>query len=135
MRQSADPSAGAWPRIPPEFVQPLLPNVGLLTEEMIEAVQRGVPEYARPLNDTYRTSLRSAVTEAMQGFLQRIAHPGRPAGQTAHLFRNIGRSEAAEGRSLEPLQAALRIGARVAWRRLGEQATGGVLDSGVLAQV
>ncbi len=33
-------------------------------------------------------------------------------------FRAIGAAEAAEGRSLEPLQSALRLGARVGWRRL-----------------
>ena len=33
-------------------------------------------------------------------------------------FRGIGAAEAREGRSLEPLQAALRLGARVGWRRL-----------------
>jgi PucR C-terminal helix-turn-helix domain len=134
MRQTA-PDAGAWPRLPDEWLQPLLPTVSHLTEEMIDAVQCGVPEYARPLNDTYRTSLRSAVTQAVQGFLQRITNPDSPVDQTGHLFRNIGRSEAAEGRSLEPLQAALRIGARIAWRRLGERATDGGVDGGVLAQL
>lgn len=102
---------------------------------MIDEVQCGVPEYARPYNDAYQTSVRSAVTHAVRGFLQRIADPQHPDGQTAHLFRNIGRSEAAEGRNLEPLQSALRIGARVAWRRLGEQASCGELDGAMLAQV
>jgi hypothetical protein len=135
MRQPADPDTGAWPRLPPEWLEPLLPKIDRLTEEMIDAVQWGVPEYARPLNDAYRTSVRSAVTHAVQGFLDRIADPASPAQRTEHLFRNIGRSEAAEGRSLEPLQAALRLGARIAWRRLGEQAARGNVNGTVLAQV
>jgi PucR C-terminal helix-turn-helix domain len=135
MPQSADPDTGTWPRISPEWLTPILPKVDRLTEEMIDAVQWGVPEYARPLNDTYRTSVRSAVTHAVQGFLQRITDPASPADQTEHLFRNIGRGEAAEGRNLEPLQAALRLGARIAWRRLGERAAQGDVDGDVLAQV
>jgi len=57
----------------------------------------------------------------------------RKRGQHHQVFRNIGRNEAAEGRSLEPLQAALRLGARVAWRRLGQKVTLGTMDSSVLA--
>ena len=139
-RQAVSPDAGTWPRIPtadipPDWLDALGSKMGRLTEEMIDAVQWGVPEYARPLNDTYRTSVRSAVTQAVHGFLHRITNPGGSPDQTAHLFRNIGRSEAAEGRSLEPLQAALRIGARVAWRRLGERAASGDVDGTILAQV
>ena len=48
---------------------------------------------------------------------QRIADPATSRETTAELFTGIGRIEAAEGRSLEPLQAALRLGARVTWRR------------------
>ena len=135
MRQPEVPDTSAWPRLPLEWLRLMAPKIDQLTEEMIDAVQWGVPEYARPLNDTYRTSVRSAVTQAVQGFLQRITDPETPVDRTEHLFRNIGRSEAAEGRSLEPLQAALRIGARVAWRRLGERAAEGILDSGILAQL
>ena len=128
-----EPSAGAWPRVPPEDVQLMLPGLDSVAEEMIEAIQRGVPEYARPQNDTYRATVRQAVTHAVQEFIERIANPGAPHDRAAQVFRNIGRNEAAEGRSLEPLQLALRVGARVAWRRLGEQATCGTMDSGVLA--
>ena len=85
-----------------------------VAEEMIEAIQRGVPEYARPQNDAYQAMVRHAVTHAVREFLERIANPGAPHGRAVQVFRTIGRNEAAEGRSLEPLQAALRLGARVA---------------------
>ena len=127
------PGARAWPRVPPEDVPLMLPGLDQVAEEMIEAIQLGVPEYARPQNDTYRASVRQAVTHAVQEFVERLANPSAQHDRAAQVFRNIGRSEAAEGRSLEPLQMALRIGARVAWRRLGQQATCGSMDSGVLA--
>src|SRR5215471_1252325 len=107
MLQAVESKPGAWPRV--------------------------CPEYARALDHTYRASVRHAVTHAVQEFVDRLIDPGAPHDRAAQVFRNIGRSEAAEGRSLEPLQMALRVGARVAWRRLGQQATCGSMDSGVLA--
>ncbi len=41
------------------------------------------------------------------------------------MFRDLGRLLALEGRSLGALQAALRVGARVTWQRLQEQARQG----------
>jgi hypothetical protein len=73
------------------------------------------------------------VTHAVGEFMKRIADPAAPHERAVHVFRNIGRNEAAEGRSLEPLQAALRLGARVAWRRLGQKAASGGMDSRALA--
>jgi hypothetical protein len=31
----------------------MLPELAAVAEEMIDAIQRGVPEYARPLDDAY----------------------------------------------------------------------------------
>ena len=127
------PGARDWPRVSPDDVRLMLPGMDQVAEEMIEAIQRGVPEYARPQNDTYQAMVRHAVTHAVREFVERIANPGAPHGRAVQVFRTIGRNEAAEGRSLEPLQAALRLGARVAWRRLGQKAALGTMDSGVLA--
>src|SRR6516164_1995622 len=127
------PGARGWPRVSPDDVRLMLPGMDQVAEEMVEAIQRGVPEYARPQNDTYQAMVRHAVTHAVREFVERIANPGAPHGRAVQVFRTIGRNEAAEGRSLEPLQAALRLGARVAWRRLGQKVALGTMDSSVLA--
>jgi hypothetical protein len=119
--------------VPVADVRQLLPELDWLAQEMADAIQRGVPEYARPLNDAYQASIRRAVTHAITEFVARLTSPRATHDRTARVFRDIGRQEAAEGRSLEPLQAALRLGARVAWRKLGEQAACGVVDSAALA--
>lgn len=129
----ARPGTGEWPRIRAEDVRELLGDLGRVTEEMIEAIQCGVPEYARPLDDTYRASVRHAVTHAVHEFCGRLLDPGAPHDRAAQVFRTIGRNEASEGRNLEPLQNALRLGARVAWRRLGQRAARGTIDGRVLA--
>jgi PucR C-terminal helix-turn-helix domain len=119
--------------VPSETAELMLPDLERVAEEMIEAIQRGVPEYARPLDDAYRGTVRRAVTHAVGQFVERIANPATPRKRTAEMFREIGRIEAAEGRNLEPLQMALRLGARVAWRSLCAKAEW--LDADVLARV
>src|SRR6266581_3102316 len=104
------PGTGEWPRICAEDVRELMPDL----DQVIEAIQCGVPEYARPLDDTYRASVRHAVTHAVQEFVDRLVDPGASHDRATEVFHNIGRNEASEGRSLEPLQNALRLGARVA---------------------
>lgn len=133
MLQAVESMPGEWPRICPEDVRELLPDIDRVAEEMIEAIQCGVPEYSRPLDDTYRASVRHAVTHAVHEFVDRLVDPGASHDRAIEVFRNIGRNEASEGRSLEPLQNALRLGARVAWRRLGQRAARGAMDSSVLA--
>lgn len=68
MRQAAEskPGAGEWPRISAADVREIIPDIDRVAEEMTEAIQRGVPEYARPLNDTCRASVHHAVTHAVQ---------------------------------------------------------------------
>ena len=51
------------------------------------------------------------------------------------MFHDIGRVEAAAGRSLDALHAALRVGARVTWQRLREKARQGGGDADVFARL
>src|SRR5882757_10753642 len=126
---------GVWPAVPPQVADVMRPELGRAAEEVIEAIQREVPEYARPHDDTYTSTVRRAVYQATAQFVLQIADPGTSREATAQLFRDIGRIEAAEGRSLEPLQSALRLGARVTWRMLCEQAVRGSLSIDVIGPV
>jgi len=126
---------GVWPAVPPQVADVMRPELGRAAEEVIEAIQREVPEYARPHDDTYTSTVRRAVHQAVQQFVLQIADPATSREATAQLFRDIGRIEAAEGRSLEPLQSALRLGARVTWRMLCEQAVRGRLSIDVIGPV
>jgi len=51
------------------------------------------------------------------------------------MFHDIGRLEAAQGRSLDALHAALRVGARVIWQRLREKTRQDGGDADVLARI
>ncbi len=126
------PATSPLAGLAPEVAGCLLPELDRAIEDVIAAIQREVPEYARPQDGAYTTTVRRAVHQALHQFIQQIADPATPRDGTARLFRDIGRFEAAAGRSLESLQAALRLGARVTWRTLCEQVRRGNLGIDVL---
>src|SRR5512142_2486964 len=118
-------------------------SLGGAIPEMIEAIGRAVPEYAGP-GDTspddrgrprpdYQQRLADAVTGAVASFIARVAQPDRSMEPVLDEFRVIGGTAAREGRTLDGLQDALRLGARVAWRWLCE--AGAALDRRELSRV
>ncbi|TNY36967.1 PucR family transcriptional regulator [Thermomonospora catenispora] len=111
-----------WVAVPGEIADLCRPLLGEVAEEMIEEIQRGVPEYARPLDEEYARMVRLAVEGAVRQFIDLIGDPDASWEQVTAVYRDIGLAEAREGRSLDALQTALRLGARVAWRRLALEA-------------
>jgi hypothetical protein len=84
-----------------------------LADEIIDAIRREVPAYARPLEGAFGATVRRGVEEALARFDERSP---RATGRAVYVA--LGRGEARDGRSLEALLAAYRVGARVAWRRM-----------------
>jgi hypothetical protein len=96
-------------------MQPELPD---LAREIISEIRSRVPEYARPMDGAYGHVLQVAVQRALASFFDWVADPTAPRDQRDHLCRMLGQYEAREGRSLDSLQAAYRIGVHVSWRRV-----------------
>jgi len=129
--------AAGW--LPPAFVS--------LAEDITAAVMREVEEYAQPGDEAAARAVRRVARDAVAGFAARLAgqaaspaadlpemglpemglpESGPPrTASAAGMFRDLGRLLAMEGRSLGALHAALRVGARVTWHRLQEQARQG----------
>lgn len=110
-----------WAGVPSELSDVFRPHLEALTEEMIEEILAGVPEYSRPQDREYTRLVRLAVEGALRQFVDLIMDPDSSWEQVAAVYREIGRAEAREGRSLDILQTSLRLGARVAWRRLAAE--------------
>jgi hypothetical protein len=102
-----------WPAVPPGVADQIRPLVADLAEQMVTEISAAVTEYARLSDPVYARNLRLGAEAAIAGFADRIARPQAPRQRLADTFYRIGKVEAAEGRSLEMLQAALRAGARV----------------------
>ena len=105
-------------------LQGVLPAVA---EHTVAAVTVEVPTYADAFSGRMGQRIESAVQMALGAFLQLAARPHdadpgptlSPALEDAY---ELGRGEARQGRSIDALLSAYRVGARVAWRELSETA-------------
>jgi hypothetical protein len=109
------------------------PELPAATEEILATIAREVPEYARPLEGAFGAGIRTGVTEALRQFVALIRDPdaGREPGRDVYVA--LGRGELRQGRTLDSLQSAYRIGARVAWRRISAAARRHRVDPDQLA--
>ncbi|MEU6918529.1 PucR family transcriptional regulator [Streptomyces olindensis] len=127
------PDRPGTPPVPPELAELLRVQLAAVADEVEEEVRRQVPEYARPADGAYRRNLRSGVVQALTLFVDHIADPREDGGGIASTYYELGRGEALEGRSLDALQSALRVGGLHAWRLMGRTAEELGLDSTVVA--
>jgi len=98
-----------------EIMRPELPD---LAREIISEIRSRIPEYARPMDGPYGHVLQAAVQRALGSFFDWVADPTAPRELRDQMCRRLGQYEAQEGRSLDSLQAAYRIGVHVSWRRV-----------------
>ncbi|GAB2986041.1 helix-turn-helix domain-containing protein [Amycolatopsis acidiphila] len=96
----------------------LRPELPGLVEEMTREIRRAVPEYGRPLDDAHAGVLRERVQYAVKLFVDLLEHSQPARTDAERVFRGVGRAEGHSGRTLDQLHAALRVGGRVAWRRV-----------------
>jgi hypothetical protein len=125
----ATPAGPGWPVLPAPVTAVLRQECPASVAEIRTAIQHEVAEYTRPLDPAYVSTLGRAVEHAVRTFIERVADPDTVMTAILAEFQAIGAAEAREGRSLEPLQAALRLGARVGWRRLCGVAAAQGLDT------
>ena len=118
-----------WHGLPPEVADAIEPELPAATRAILEAIADEVPEYARPLEGAFGRGVRVGVDEALRQFLALIRDPrsGREPGREVYV--GLGRGELRQGRTLDSLQAAYRVGARVAWRQLAAAGRRAGLDA------
>ncbi len=131
------PSSEPWHALPPALADAIEPELPKATEEILETIGREVPEYARPLEGTFGVAIRTGVSEALRQFVALIRDPGAGRESGRDVYVGLGRGEFSEGRTLDSLQSAYRVGARVAWRRVSAAARRAKVDPeelGLLAE-
>src|SRR5262245_27902618 len=126
-----------WRDLSPDLANAIEPELPAATEEILATIARQVPEYARPLEGGFGVGIRTGVSEALRQFVALIRDPdaGREPGRDVYVA--LGRGELREGRTLDALQSAYRVGARVAWRWVSEAARRQGADAeqlGILAE-
>ncbi|MER7116022.1 helix-turn-helix domain-containing protein [Saccharomonospora azurea] len=131
---AADETAEAMV-LPGQLAQIMRPELESVADEIVAEIRALIPEYRRPLDGPYGKSIRAGVQHAVSLFLAQIADPTASKHHAHEVHRRLGQYEMREGRSLDTLQAAYRVGARVAWRRIMEVGRNGGFSSTVMSQL
>ncbi|MFP3965204.1 helix-turn-helix domain-containing protein [Actinomadura fulvescens] len=98
-------------------LRPLTPGIAA---EVVQAIERELPDYARPQDERRTNALATAVDWTIGHFIDLAINPALPSDAILRFYRDVGVSEAREGRSLDTWHAAMRIGAGAALQRLLE---------------
>ncbi len=106
--------------IPPAVAAVLRPVLPDLAAETIRAIGREVPDYSRPLEGRLGVTLRYGTERALRRFVDSIEAPTAVSERDRRIYFELGRLEMREGRTLNALLAAYRVGAQIAWRRFVE---------------
>jgi len=121
-----------WASLPSDLADTMRPVLPGLSDEIIGAIRTDVPEYARPFEGRFGENVRTGVHFALGRFLDLMEQPDRDPGRARQVYVELGRGEFKEGRSLDALLSAYRIGARIAWRRFVEAGKAAGVDPDVL---
>ncbi|QNE73719.1 PucR family transcriptional regulator [Streptomyces finlayi] len=103
--------------LPQEFAAIMRPELPSLIKEIGVEVTRAYPEYARLLEGPNGQTIRVGVEQSLASFVDLVAEPSTSTTLRDDMCRRFGRFEAYEGRTMDTLQGAYRLGARVALRR------------------
>jgi len=113
-RSSYADSIDSW--LEPSAIVAIRGELPDLAEEIVQAIQREVPGYSRPLSGQFGRGIRSGVELALSRFI------GDGGDASRAVYRGLGYGELRAGRTLDSLQSAYRVGARVAWQRMSQAA-------------
>ena len=122
-----------WRSLPAQIADVIEPELEATTDEILATIAREVPDYARPLEGSFGRGVRTGVTEALGQFVELIRSPSGARGPGREVYVALGSGELRQGRTLDALQSAYRVGARVAWRRLAAAATRAGVEPDVLS--
>lgn len=110
-----------------------------MAERTVAAIIAEVPAYTDPFRGRMGQNIENAVQASLGAFLRLATRGGDSATDPAVVAAldgayELGRGEARDGRSIDALLAAFRVGARVAWRELSATAVAAGLPAQVVAR-
>src|SRR5215211_302044 len=125
--------AEPWRALPASIAEIIEPELDPIADDILATIALEVPQYARPFEGSFGRGVRRGVTEALRQFVDRIRDPAGGRGPGREVYVALGRGELRAGRTLDALQSAYRVGARVAWRRLAAAARRAEVEPEVLS--
>ena len=117
-------------------LQAILPS---MAERTVTAVTVEVPSYTRAFSGRMGQTIENAVQVALGAFLRLAvrAHDSDPAATLSPALDGayeLGRGEARQGRTMDALLSAYRVGARVAWREMSATVVAAGLSADTVAR-
>jgi hypothetical protein len=97
-----------------DVLRPVLPETA---DEIVAEIRAELPAYDAAFAGPYEQVIRDGVERALRRFADVLSDPGRADAVDRQVNVGLGRGEFRQGRGLDVLLAAYRIGARIAWRR------------------
>jgi hypothetical protein len=107
-----------WGDLPIALGELLRSGLSGVVEEVIAAVRAEVPEYDQPLEGEFGMLISRGVTVALEQFVGLLGRDEDVPDLATSA--GLGRAEHRAGRTLDALQSAYRVGARVAWRAMAQ---------------
>jgi hypothetical protein len=125
--------------LPDEVVTALEAVLPSMAERTVVAVTAEVPSYTRAFSGRMGQVIENAVQMALGAFLRLAvrAHDSDPAATLRPALDGayeLGRGEARQGRTMDALLSAYRVGARVAWQELSATGVEAGLSAATVAR-
>lgn len=133
--QKSSPPERPWEGLDPALAGVISPLLPMLADDIVAEIARAIPEYRHPIEGAFGRGLRAGVRQALEQFVELIGHPEHEGPAVSDVYSALGRGELRAGRGLDALQAAYRLGARVAWWRVSQAARASGADAEQLSRL
>jgi hypothetical protein len=130
------PTPRPWQMLPGWFGERLREEIPAIAEDVVATIVAEIPEYGT-IDGAFGRDLRRGVADGLLGFLAVVEARAPTLGPAREVYEQLGLREWRAGRTLDALQAAYRVGARVAWRRIaavGETCGASAAETSALAE-
>ncbi|MFD3333970.1 PucR family transcriptional regulator [Streptomyces sp. NPDC058700] len=123
-RSGAVEASSAWHDVPRERIQQFadraLEQVPELAQDILAAIRQEYPGLVLLPDESGEPKALVAIRHALELFVEQMATGSARPRTLPELFRDFGRGEVSQGRSLDSLQGIYRLGVRLSWRRMAE---------------
>lgn len=119
-------------------VDALRSDLPRVAKVVVAEIMREVPDYDVPFQGRMGQIIEKAVQVSLESFVSLASRSaprsGAQVGVGAAAARDLGRAEARNGRPVEALLSAYRVGAGAAWRELSVEAIAAGVDAATLGR-
>lgn len=117
-------ASSAWHDVPQERIQQFadraLAQVPELAQDILAEIRRNHPGLVFIADESGEPKALVAIRHALELFVEQMTTGSDRPRALPEMFQDFGRSEVAQGRSLDSLQGIYRLGVRLSWRRMAE---------------